>query len=165
MMKSRMCCEPSACLQAVVTRKIIGNNEKVTCRILRFNIGQQGDIVLRVTRGRTSRQFLAIAHAQGSVHPGLLRSATVVQDRLDPVPGWRPPRGWRKAAGNYRPQFIGTDGRRPLGRLGVVADDRCPFGTKSGSSLVPQLCVRRQRTPSRKQMRRIWLRLTAMPTS
>jgi hypothetical protein len=34
------------------------------------------------------------------------------------------------------------------------------MATKSGSLLVPQLCVRRQGTPSRSKMVRIWLRFT-----
>jgi len=38
-------------------------------------------------------------------------------------------------------EFVGADGRRSIRRLGVVGDDRRSFGTKSLSSLVPQLWV------------------------
>ncbi len=48
LMESRMRFEPGTRLQAGVTREIIGNNEKVACRILRFNIGQQAYRVLGV---------------------------------------------------------------------------------------------------------------------
>jgi hypothetical protein len=54
-MKSRMRFEPGARLQALVAREMIGNHENIAGRILRFNVGQQGDIVLRVARGGTSR--------------------------------------------------------------------------------------------------------------
>ncbi len=53
-MKSRMRFEPGARLQAVVAREIIDNNENVAGRILRFNVGQQCDVVLRVARGGRS---------------------------------------------------------------------------------------------------------------
>ena len=70
-----------------------------------------------------------------------------------------------KGARNYGSEFVGADGRRALGWLRVVGDDRHPSGTKSLSRGVPQLCVCRQRTLSRKRMVRIWLRLTRMPAS
>lgn len=99
-MEARMGFEPGACLQTVVAREIIGNNENVTRRVVGLDVGQQSKIVLRVARVSTSGQFLAIAYAQRSIHPGFLRSSAVVQHRLDPVPVWRPARGWWKAAGN-----------------------------------------------------------------
>jgi len=102
-MQLRMCFQPSARLQAVVAREIIGNNENVTCRILRFNVGKPRDVVLGVARGRTARQFLAIAHAQRSVHPGLLGAATVIQRRFDAVTRGRPAWSRWKGAGNYWP--------------------------------------------------------------
>jgi hypothetical protein len=42
------------------------------------------------------------------------------------VPSGGPAWGWRKGSGNYWSEFVGADGRRPLGWLRVVADDRCP---------------------------------------
>jgi len=68
-----------------VAREIIGNDEDVACRIIRFNVGKQADVVRRVARGGTASQFLAIAHPQRSVHPGFLGSTTVIQQRLDAV--------------------------------------------------------------------------------
>ena len=51
------------------------------------------------------------------------------------MPIRRPARGWRKGAGNYWPEFVCADGRRARRWLGVVADDRGSFGTKSLSFL------------------------------
>ncbi len=52
-----------------------------------------------------------IAHAQRPIHPGFLGTPAVVQPRFDAVPTGRPASRWREGAGNYRPEFIGTDGR------------------------------------------------------
>jgi hypothetical protein len=71
------------------------------------------------------------------------------------MPIRRPPWSRGEAAWHDWAEFIATDGRRAFWRSRVMADDRYPFGAKSLSVLVPQLCVRRQRTPSRKQIRRI----------
>lgn len=48
-MKTRMRFEPGARLQAVVAAQVIGNHVDVASRIIRFNVGQQSDVVLRVT--------------------------------------------------------------------------------------------------------------------
>jgi hypothetical protein len=149
-MEPRMLSHPGTSLGAVVAGKVVGDQEDVACRIVGFAVGKQRDIVRRVTRGGTSGEFLAIAHAQRTIHPGFLRPATVIEQRLDAMPIRRPARCWRKGAGNYWPEFVGTDGRRPLGWFSVVGDDLRPFGTKSGSELLPQLCVCRQRTPARR---------------
>src|SRR2546421_11077041 len=53
----------------------------------------------------------------------------------------RPSWSGREGTWDHRSEFVGADGRRPVGRLGAVSDDRCSFGTKSLSSLVPQLCA------------------------
>ncbi len=140
-MEPRMLSHPGAGLSTVMAAEIIGDHEDIACRIVGFDVLQQSDVVRRVARGGTSGELLAIAHAQRSIDPGFLRAATVIQRRFDAVPIGRPAGGWRKGAGNYWPEFIGADGRRPLGRLGVVADDRGPFGTNSGSELSPQLWV------------------------
>ncbi|HEX4206480.1 MAG TPA: hypothetical protein VHZ51_20230 [Ktedonobacteraceae bacterium] len=42
----------------------------------------------------------------------------------------RPTWSGRKATRNYWSEFIGADGRRVLGRLGGVADDRGSYGDK-----------------------------------
>ncbi len=141
---------PGACLSAVMSRKGVGDQEDVACWIVGFDISQQADVVGRIARSGTPGHLLAIAHAQRSIDPGLLRPATVVQHGFDAMPCDRPAGCWWEGAWHYWPEFVGADGRRPLGRLGVVADDLCSFGTKSGSSLVPQLWVWRQRTPSRR---------------
>ena len=140
-MEPRMLSHPGTSLSTVVAGKVVSDHEDVACRIVGFDVGKQRDVVRRVARGGTSGELLAIAHAQRAIDPGFLRAATVIQRRFDAVATGRPARHWRKGTGNYWPQFVGTDGRRPLGRLGVVADDLGSFGTKSGSSLVPQLWV------------------------
>ena len=136
-----MLSHPGAGLGTAVTGEVVSDDENVAHGIVGFDVGKQRDVVRRVARGGTRGQLLAIAHAQRSIDPGLLRPAAVIQRRFDAVPTGRPAGCWRESAGNYWPEFVGADGRRPLGRLGVVADDRGPFGTKSGSSLVPQLWV------------------------
>src|SRR5260370_40578258 len=116
-------------------------SETVIYSIVSFDVSEQGPIVRRVARGGALGQFLAIAHAQRSIDPGFLGAATVIHERFDAVPSGRPGRRWGEGTWNYWPECVGADGRRALGRLGVVADDRCPFGTKSGSELSPQLWV------------------------
>ena len=137
----RMLSHPGTSLGTAMAGKVVSDHEDVASWIVGFDIGKQSDVVGGVARSGTPGQLLAIAHAQRTVHPGLLRSTAVIQRRFDAVPTRRPAGCWREGAGNYWPQFVGADGRRPLGRLGVVADDRGSFGTKSGSSLVPQLWV------------------------
>ena len=128
-------------MSTVVAGKIVSDDEDVARRIVRFDVSEQGNIIRRVARGGASSQFLAITHAQRSIDPGFFGATTVIQRRFDAMPIGRPGRRWREGAGNYGPELIGADGRRPLGRLRVVADDRRPFGTNSGSELLPQLWV------------------------
>ncbi len=140
-MDAWMTFQPGAGLETVVTGEIIGDDEDVARGIVGFDVGEQGNVVRRVARGGTSGQLLAIAHAQCSIDPGFLRAATVIQRRFDAVPIGRPAGRWGEGAGHYWPEFVGADGRRPLGWLGIMADDRCSFGTKFGSELSPQLWV------------------------
>jgi hypothetical protein len=147
--------EPGARLKAVVTAEIVGDDEEIARGVVGFDVGQQSDVAFRIARSRTARQLLAIAHAQGPVDPRLLWPAAIIHLRFDAMPIGRPGRSRGKRARHYGAQFIGADGRRPLGWLSVVGDDRRPFGTKSLSRAVPQLWVWRQRTPSRKRMVRI----------
>src|SRR5262249_46146115 len=86
----------------------------------------QSDVGGRVARSGTPGQLLAIAHAQCSIDPDFLGATAVIQRRFDAVPTGRPAGCRRESAGNYWPEFIGTDGRRPLRRLRVVADDSGP---------------------------------------
>ena len=141
LMEPRMLCQPGAGLSTVVAGEVVSDDEDVARRIIGFDVGQQGDVVRGVARSGAAGQLLAIAHAQRSIDPGFFGATTVIQRRFDAMPIGRPGRRWREGAENYWPEFIGADGRRPLGRLGVVADDRCPFGTNSGSELSPQLWV------------------------
>lgn len=142
-------CQPGACFQAVMAAQIVRDDENIPRGIVGFDGLEQLDVVLGIARSRATGDLLAIAHAQRSVDPHLLFSTTVLQRGLDAVAVGGPAGCRRKRAWDHRSEFVGTDGRRPCGWRGVVGDDRCPFGTKSLSSLFPQLCVRRQRTPSR----------------
>jgi len=155
MMDTRISFQPGTGLQTTVTAEIIGDDENVASGVVSFNVGQESNVAFRVARSRTERQLLAIAHAQGSVDPRLLGSATIIHLRFDAMPVGRPARSRGKCARHYGAEFVGADGRRPLGWLDVVGDDRRPFGMKSLSRAVPQLWVWRQRTPSRKRMVRI----------
>ncbi len=141
LMEPGMLSQPGAGLSTVVAGKVVRDDEDVARRIVGFDVGQQGDVVRRVARSSASGQLLAIAHAQRSIDPGFFGATTVIQRRFDAMPIGRPGRRWGKGAWNYWPEFVGADGRRALGRLGVVADDRRPFGTKSGAELSPQLWV------------------------
>ena len=85
-MKPRMALEPGARLQAIMTAQIIGNHENVACRVIGFDVGKQGNVVRRVARGGTAGQLLAITHTQRSIHPGFLRTATVIQRCFDAMP-------------------------------------------------------------------------------
>ena len=155
LVQARMLFEPSARLQAVVTTEIIGDDEDVAFGIVGFDVGEQGDVPFGVARSGASGHFLAIAHPQCPVDPGFLGATLIVQRRFDAVPIRRPARSGVKGTRHYWSELIGADGRRALGRFGVMAHDRRSFGTKSLSRGVPQLCVCRHRTPSRKRMVRI----------
>jgi hypothetical protein len=149
-MEPGMLGQPGAGLGTIVAGEVVGDDEDIARRIVGFDVGKQSNVVRRVARGGTPGQFFAIAHAQRSIDPGFLGTTTVIQRRFDAMPIGRPGRCWGEGAWNYWPEFISADGRRPRGRLGVVADDRRSFGTNSGSELSPQLWVRRHRTPSRR---------------
>jgi hypothetical protein len=165
MMDARMPFQPGARLQAGMTTEIITDDEDVAFGIVGFDVVQKRNVAFRVARSGAARQFFPIVHTQRSIHPGLLRSPAIVQWRFDTVAVARPARGRVKGAWDYWSEFVGTDGRRSFGRLGVMDDDRRSFGTKSLSRGSLQLWVLRQRTFSRTRMRRTWLRLTRMPAS
>jgi hypothetical protein len=157
--------QPGTRLQAIVAAQIIGDDEDIPAGIVRFDGFEQFNVAFGVTRGGTSGDFLAIAHPERPIHPGFFRPPTIIERRFDAVPIGRPARRRIKGAWHYWSQFVGADGRRPFGGRGVVGDDRGSFGTKSLSRGSLQLCVWRQRTLSRKRMRRTWLRLTGIPPS
>jgi len=141
LLEPRMLGQPCAGLGTVVAGEVVSDDENVARRIVGFDVSEQGNVIRRVARGGALGQFLAIAYTQRSIHPGFLRTATVIHERFNAMPIGRPTRGWGEGTWHYWPQFVGADGRRPVGRRGVVADDRCSFGTKSASELSPQLCV------------------------
>jgi hypothetical protein len=153
--EARMPFQPGTRLQTIVTAEIVADDEDVSVRVVGFDVGQQSNVAFRIARSRTARQLLAITHAQRPVDPRLLRPAAIIHLRFDAVPVGRPARSGGKRARYYGAEFVGADGRRALGWLSVVGDDRRPFGTKSLSRAVPQLWVWRHRTPSRKRMVRI----------
>jgi hypothetical protein len=133
--------QPGARLKAGMTTEIVGDDEQVAFGIVGFDIGQKRDVAFRVARSGAARQFFPIAHTQRSIHPGLLRVTPVVQRRFNAMSIGGPAWDWIEAAGDYWSEFVGTDGRRPRGWLGVVGDDHRSFGTKSLSRGVAQLCV------------------------
>jgi hypothetical protein len=140
-MNARMPLQPGARLKAGMTTEIVGDDEEVAFGIVGFDIGQKRDVAFRVARSGAARQFFPIAHTQRSIHPGLLRVTSVVQRRFDAMSIGGPAWDRIEAAGDYWSEFVGTEGRRPRGWLGVVGDDRRSFGTKSLSRGVAQLCV------------------------
>jgi hypothetical protein len=154
-LQTRMLSHPGPRLSTIVAGEVVGDHEDVALGIVSFDVSEQGNVVRRVARGGASSQFLAITHAERSIDPGFLGSATVVQGSPDAMPSGGPARSGREGAWDHWSQFVGADGRRAFGWLRVVADDCGSFGAKSSSLLVPQLCVRRQRTPSRRKMVRI----------
>ncbi len=147
--------QPGIRLYTQMAGQIIGNHKDVSCRVVGFDVGKERNIALGVARGRAAGQLLAIAHTQRSIDPSLFRPSTILQRRLDSVSRSLPSWSRGKSTRQNWSQFISTDGRRSRWRSRVVGDDRYSFGAKSLSVLVPQLWVRRQRTPSRKQIRRI----------
>ena len=62
LMEAWMRFQPGAGLETVVTTEIIGDDEDVAGRIIRFDIGQRSNVALGIARGRTAGQHLAIAH-------------------------------------------------------------------------------------------------------
>lgn len=150
-----MVCEPGAGLQAIMTAEIVCDDEDVAGRIVGFDVLEQLNVVLGIARSRTARDLLAIADPQRPINPHLVITTAVLQRRLDAMAIGGPAGRWGKGAWDHRSEFVGADGRRSRWRCDVVGDDRGSFGTKSLSSLFPQLWVRRQRTPSRTKMRRI----------
>ena len=90
--------------------EVVGDDEDVARRIGGFDVGKQRDVVRRVARGGAAGQFLAIAHTQRSIDPGVLGTATVIQRCFDAMSSGRPGRRWGKGVGNYWPEFVGANG-------------------------------------------------------
>ena len=91
-----------------MTAEIVGDDEEVAFGIVGFNVGQKRDVAFGIARGGAPGEFLAIAHSQRSVDPGLLRPAPVVQRRFDAVTLGRPAWGRIEGTGDYWSEFVGA---------------------------------------------------------
>jgi hypothetical protein len=153
-LNTRVGSEPVPDRTTQMAGEVIGDKVEVALGIGPVEGLQQGEVVGRVARWRSLGKDLPIAHAEGAIHPDLFKSAVIVQGRLDAMPIHRPAKSRWEIPRGYGAEFVDADDRRPCGRRRIERDDGGPFGTKSGSLLVAQSRVRRQRTPSRRKMRR-----------
>src|SRR6266487_2337385 len=108
-------------------------------------IGDDHDLAVRVGVLYLLQEPLVVAAVAGRGAHGDLLPVGDAQPAVDP--------GFLRAAGILQR------------RGGAELHDRGPFGANSGSVLVAQLWVRRQRTFSASRIRRTWLRPTWMPAS
>ena len=83
MLEAWMVRQPGARFQAVVTAEIVGDDEDVPLGIVGFDLLEQLDVMLGITRSCTARDLLAIADAQRSIDPHLVIPTTVLQRSLD----------------------------------------------------------------------------------
>ena len=95
--------QPGTRLQTGMTAEIIGDDEEVAFGIVGFDVGQKRDVACRVARSSTAGQLFAIAHTQRPVHPGLLRTPAIVQQRFDTVPIGGPAGAGSKVRGTTGP--------------------------------------------------------------
>jgi hypothetical protein len=77
---------PGACGRAVVGGEVISDHHDLLARDCLLHHVQELLIVGAVAGGCRHRELVAVGWAQRAVDPGLLRSPTVVQFVLDPVP-------------------------------------------------------------------------------
>ncbi len=115
-MEARMPFQPGTGLQTIVAAEIVADDEDVAVRVVGFNVGQQSDVAFRITRSRTARQLLAVAHPQGSVDPRLLRPAAIIHLRFDAMAVRRPAWSGGKSARHYGAEFVGADGWKYIAR-------------------------------------------------
>jgi hypothetical protein len=125
-MDAWMLLQPSARLQTGMTTQLVADDEHVTLGIVGFDVSQERDGAFSIAGGRAPGQFLPIADASGSINPRLLGSAAIIQLRFDAMPVGRPASNRGKGARHCRSEFVGAQGRRPVGWLGGVGDDRGP---------------------------------------
>lgn len=83
MLDARMIRKPGTSLPAVMAAQVVGDDEDVAHRVVGFDVLEEPNVVLGVTRRSTSGELLAIADAQRPVDPDLVVPATVFQWRLD----------------------------------------------------------------------------------
>jgi hypothetical protein len=137
-MDARMPFQPSARLETGVTGEIIADDEDLPRGIVGFDVGEQSNIALRVARSRRAWSVPCHRVRAAPRRPRFSRAhASRVQRRFDAVTVGRPAGGGIKGARDYRSEFVGTDGRRPLGGRGGVADDR---RSDCGQSLCREAC-------------------------
>ncbi len=134
--------------------EVVGNEVEIALGIGLVERVQQRQVACGGARGRGLGQDLAGAYAQRSIDPDLLQSAVIIQRHLDAVAIRGPARSRWEVPGRYGAELVDADNRRPFRGCSVERDDTRPFGAKSGSLLVAHRRVRRQRTPSRRKMRR-----------
>src|SRR6266540_120925 len=77
--------QPRAGGEAVVAGQVVGDHHDDPLRVGRLDGGQEPLVADRVAGGCGHRHLLPVTDAERAVHPGLLRPAAVVQQRLDPV--------------------------------------------------------------------------------
>src|SRR6266436_782013 len=160
-----MILQPGPGALAVVAGQVVGDHPDRALGIGLLLQLEEVLVILAVAGRGAHGDRLPVSDAQPAVDPGLLRPAGVLQRRLDPVPAGRPARGRREGARDHRAELAGADHGGAGRRGGVELHDAGPFSADSGSVLVAQLRVRRQRTFSASKIRRTWLRPAWMPAS
>ena len=73
--------EPGASFQAVMATQVVCDDEDIPNWIVRFDVLEQLDMLLGMTRSRTARDLLAIADPQRPRDPHLVIPTTVLQPR------------------------------------------------------------------------------------
>lgn len=135
----------------------LGDEVEIAVRIGLVQRLEQSQVAGGVAGRRCLGERLPIADAQRAVDPRLLGPALVVEWDLDAMPDRRPARSRWEIARGHRVEFVwdfvDTEDRRACGRVRVERDDGRSFGAKSGSLLVANSRVSRQRIPSRTKMR------------
>jgi hypothetical protein len=147
----RGCSASQARVWALLWRdEVVRDQVELSLGIGRFDILEEGNVVGGVARRGRPGEFLPVLDPQRAIDPPFFWTTTGVERSLNTMAVGGPPGRGRKAAWDYWPEFIGTERRRPLGRLGVVGDDGGSFGAKSLPRGSAQLWMPRQRTPSRR---------------
>jgi len=70
--------KPGASFQAVMTAQVVGDDEDIASWIVCFDVLEQLNIILGITRSGTSGKFFAITNPQCPVNPDLVIPATVL---------------------------------------------------------------------------------------
>jgi hypothetical protein len=97
---ARMVCQPFPNRTTAVAGKVVGNQMQLALRIRLVKRLQQREVASRIAGERRLREYLAILHAERTIHPHLLRSPGIVQRYLDAMARRRPARSLREVAGS-----------------------------------------------------------------